>query len=92
MAAAASGPAAVGNPAPDFSLPDDSGQTVSLADCRGRNTVLFFYPQAMTAGCTREVCAFRDSLASFNQLDAVGAPRPRPCPTCPAASLTASAL
>ncbi|SCY40021.1 peroxiredoxin Q/BCP [Microbacterium sp. LKL04] len=52
-----------GTPAPDFSLVDQDGQPVSLADFRGRRLVAFFYPAAMTPGCTTEACDFRDSVA-----------------------------
>ncbi len=52
-----------GTPAPAFSLVDQDGATVSLSDLAGRGVVLFFYPAAMTPGCTTEACDFRDSLA-----------------------------
>lgn len=52
-----------GTPAPDFTLPDQDGTPVSLATLRGKRVVLFFYPRAMTPGCTTEACDFRDSLA-----------------------------
>lgn len=52
-----------GQAAPDFSLKDQNGDTVSLADLRGSRIVLFVYPAAMTPGCTIEACDFRDSLA-----------------------------
>jgi peroxiredoxin Q/BCP len=54
-----------GDPAPAFTLPDQDGRPVSLADLRGRRVVLYFYPQAMTPGCTTEACDFRDSFASL---------------------------
>lgn len=54
-----------GQTAPDFSLPDASGQTRSLADYRGRKVVVYFYPKAATPGCTTEACDFRDSLSSL---------------------------
>jgi peroxiredoxin Q/BCP len=50
-----------GDTAPDFTLADAEGQDVSLADFRGRKLVVFFYPAAMTPGCTKEACDFRDS-------------------------------
>src|SRR5579875_2651322 len=56
---------AVGDPAPDFTLPDADGKSVSLADYRGRKVVVYFYPAAMTPGCTKQACDFRDSLASL---------------------------
>ncbi|MFB8147765.1 thioredoxin-dependent thiol peroxidase [Microbacterium sp. NPDC056003] len=52
-----------GSPAPDFTLVDQNDRSVSLASLRGRGVVLFFYPEAMTPGCTTEACDFRDSLA-----------------------------
>jgi thioredoxin-dependent peroxiredoxin len=58
-----------GDTAPDFSLPDDSGATVSLADLRGADggskVVVYFYPSAMTPGCTKQACDFSDSLDSL---------------------------
>jgi peroxiredoxin Q/BCP len=54
-----------GDAAPDFSLPTDSGETLSLKDLRGRRVVLYVYPAAMTPGCTTQACDFRDSLASL---------------------------
>lgn len=52
-----------GSAAPSFSLPNQDGASVSLSDFRGRGVILFFYPQAMTPGCTTEACDFRDSVA-----------------------------
>jgi len=54
-----------GEPAPDLSLPDDAGTIHSLADQRGRWTVIYFYPKDDTPGCTVEACAFRDDTATF---------------------------
>jgi thioredoxin-dependent peroxiredoxin len=54
-----------GDSAPDFSLPTDDGRTVSLADFRGRRTIVYFYPAAMTPGCTTQACDFTDSLSSL---------------------------
>ncbi len=54
-----------GDPAPDFSLPSDTGQTVTLSGLRGRKVVVYFYPAAMTPGCTTEACDFSDSLESL---------------------------
>ena len=52
-----------GDAAPDFSLPTDTGDTLSLKDLRGRKVVLYAYPAAMTPGCTKQACDFSDSLA-----------------------------
>ncbi len=49
-----------GRKAPNFSLPDASGTRVSLADFRGRDVVVYFYPKDDTPGCTKEACGFRD--------------------------------
>lgn len=59
-----------GDPAPDFTLPDEMGRTVSLSDFRGRKLVLYFYPKDDTPGCTQESCDFRDSLAALNHANA----------------------
>lgn len=56
---------APGDLAPDFSLPTDTGETLSLKELRGRKVVLYAYPAAMTPGCTKQACDFRDSLASL---------------------------
>ena len=61
----------VGSVAPDFTLPSQSGEMVSLNDFLGRRPlVLFFYPKDNTLGCTKEVCAFRDSFEELGRLDA----------------------
>jgi peroxiredoxin Q/BCP len=54
-----------GDPAPPFSLPDQDGNTVALRDFQGRKLVVYFYPAAMTPGCTTQACDFRDSLGSL---------------------------
>jgi peroxiredoxin Q/BCP len=54
-----------GDPAPDFTLSDADGNTVSLTDFRGRKVIVYFYPAAMTPGCTTQACDFRDSLDSL---------------------------
>ena len=56
----------VGDTAPDFTLPDSEGNKVSLSDFRGRRVVVYFYPAAMTPGCTKQACDFRDNLAELN--------------------------
>ncbi len=57
--------------APDFSLPDQKGETLSLKDLKGRQVVLYFYPKDDTPGCTKEACGFRDSIASIQKAGAV---------------------
>ena len=54
-----------GTQAPDFALLNSEGQKVSLSDYRGRNVIVYFYPEAATPGCTTEACDFRDSLSSL---------------------------
>ena len=54
-----------GTQAPDFALLNADGQKVSLSDYRGRNVIVYFYPEAATPGCTTEACDFRDNLASL---------------------------
>jgi thioredoxin-dependent peroxiredoxin len=54
-----------GDPAPDFSLTTDTGETLRLADLAGKRVVLYAYPAAMTPGCTKQACDFRDSLSSL---------------------------
>ncbi len=56
----------VGDPAPDFSLPDATGNLVTLSDLRGKTVVLYFYPRDNTPGCTKEACAFRDAYSEFD--------------------------
>jgi peroxiredoxin Q/BCP len=51
-----------GDPAPDFTLPDAEGTKVSLADRRGRKVIVYFYPAALTPGCTKQACDFTDNL------------------------------
>ena len=65
---------AVGDKAPDFSLPDADGNTVTLADYQGRKVIVYFYPAASTPGCTKQACDFRDSLTQLNGagLDVIG--------------------
>ena len=61
----------VGDPAPDFALPDRSGRTVRLGDYRGKKAVvLYFYPKDDTAGCTKEACSFRDQYQDFQDAGA----------------------
>jgi peroxiredoxin Q/BCP len=55
----------VGAPAPEFTLLDQDGSEVSLADFRGNKTIVYFYPEADTPGCTTQACDFRDNLNSL---------------------------
>jgi len=54
-----------GDPAPDFALESDTGDQVSLADLRGRKVIVYFYPAAMTSGCTTQACEFSETLDSL---------------------------
>jgi peroxiredoxin Q/BCP len=54
-----------GDTAPDFTLPSDTGDAVSLKDLRGQKVIVYFYPSAMTPGCTKQACDFTDSLDSL---------------------------
>ena len=54
-----------GDTAPDFTLTSDTGEEVSLASLRGRKVIVYFYPAAMTPGCTKQACDFTDSLDSL---------------------------
>ena len=58
----------IGDQAPAFTLPNDSGETTSLADYKGKRVLVYFYPRANTPGCTTEACDFRDSLTQLNDL------------------------
>ena len=62
----------IGKPAPDFTLPSTSGQSVSLRQFKGKKTVvLYFYPNDDTPGCTKEACGFRDLTSQFEAVGAV---------------------
>ena len=54
-----------GDPAPDFTLTSDAGDEVTLSDLRGRKVIVYFYPAAMTPGCTKQACDFSESLDSL---------------------------
>ena len=58
---------APGDQAPDFTLPDADGNEVSLSALRGQRVIIYFYPAAMTPGCTKQACDFRDSKADLSQ-------------------------
>lgn len=61
----------VGKKAPAFKGVTDAGEKVSLADFKGQNVVLYFYPKDDTPGCTKEACAFRDEVKAFKKMNAV---------------------
>lgn len=61
----------LGDSAPQFSLPDQSGQIHSLQDYSGKWVVLYFYPKDDTPGCTKEACSFRDDKGKLEQMGAV---------------------
>ncbi|MEO6544061.1 MAG: thioredoxin-dependent thiol peroxidase [Nitrospiraceae bacterium] len=61
----------VGKKAPAFSLPDQSGESVSLKDFAGKQVVLYFYPKDDTPGCTKESCDFRDAITPIKKAGAV---------------------
>ncbi len=65
------GPAREGSPAPDFTLPSQKGDSVTLSALRGQWVVLYFYPADDTPGCTAEACSFRDSHEDFVDAGAV---------------------
>jgi len=60
-----------GDPAPAFTALTNGGGKVSLADFKGKNVILYFYPRDNTPGCTKEACAFRDEFAAFKKKGAV---------------------
>ena len=62
---------AIGDQAPDFTMPTDGGGLVTLSALRGKPVVLYFYPKDDTSGCTAEACGFRDSFPDFGRTGAV---------------------
>lgn len=58
-------PLSVGDSAPVFTLPNESGEPVSLADFKGQKVIIYFYPKDDTPGCTKEACNFRDRWDRF---------------------------
>ncbi len=64
------GTLAAGDPAPAFTLPDQDGTPVSLADFAGSPVVVYFYPKDDTPGCTKEACPFNDNLRDFSRAGA----------------------
>ncbi len=79
----------INDKAPDFTLPDQNGEDVSLKDFRGQWVVLYFYPRADTPGCTIEACEFRDSHKKTQKVGAVvlgvspDTPKAQKKSTCP---------
>lgn len=61
----------VGNLAPNFTLLNQNGNEISLRDLKGKYVVLYFYPKAMTPGCTTQACGIRDTQKEFAKLDSV---------------------
>ena len=61
----------IGSPAPDFTLPDETGNEHRLLDYRGKKVVLYFYPADDTPGCTAEACSFRDDYLQYKAVAAV---------------------
>ena len=61
----------IGDKAPDFTLNDQNGNPVSLADFQGKRVVLYFYPRDNTPGCTRQACAFAGAYQGFKEKDVV---------------------
>ena len=56
----------IGDPAPDFTLPDQNGEAVTLSSLQGQRVILYFYPKDDTPGCTKEACNFRDRWNAFS--------------------------
>src|SRR6266545_468718 len=61
----------VGDTAPEFELPSETGEKVKLSDFRGKRVVLFFYPKDNTSGCTAQACGFRDNYPQIAEQNAV---------------------
>lgn len=61
----------IGSKAPDFTLPNQNGEPVTLSTHAGTNVVLAFFPAAFTKVCTKELCTFRDTLSQFNAVNAL---------------------
>ncbi len=64
-------PPQVGDQAPDFTLPNEAGEPVSLNQFRGKRVILYFYPKDDTPGCTSQACGFRDSYPQIEEQNAV---------------------
>jgi len=65
-------PLKAGDPAPDFALPDQHGNTIRLSDFRGRKVIVYFYPRADTPGCTTQACGLRDVAGQVGDTAIVG--------------------
>ena len=57
----------IGDPAPDFNLPNQAGESISLSQFKGQRVVIYFYPKDDTPGCTKEACNFRDQWGALEQ-------------------------
>jgi peroxiredoxin Q/BCP len=64
-------PLKIGDPAPDFTLPDENGKPVTLSSFKGRKVILYFYPKDDTPGCTAQACGFRDAYPKVEAANAV---------------------
>jgi peroxiredoxin Q/BCP len=64
-------PLSAGIPAPDFELLDDTNTPLKLSDYRGKNVILYFYPEDDTPGCTKEACHFRDDYSAYEKAEVV---------------------
>jgi peroxiredoxin Q/BCP len=58
----------LGDKAPSFSAPADTGEVITLSSLKGKSFVLYFYPKDDTSGCTKEACGFTENIAAFNKL------------------------
>jgi peroxiredoxin len=63
-------PATIGQQAPDFQLPNEDKNMVTLSSLKGKNVILLFFPAAFTSTCTKEMCQTRDELSFYNGMDA----------------------
>lgn len=61
-------PLKAGEKAPQFSLPDQDGETINLSDFAGQRVLVYFYPKAMTPGCTTQACGLRDEMDALKKL------------------------
>ena len=59
----------INDKAPDFSMPTDEGNTITLSDLKGQSFILYFYPKDNTPGCTKQACAFSEHLSEFEELN-----------------------